>query len=546
MQTTKPSIARVIRREPLLYFASILVFLLVATSLVVDPLRVNYDVAVAISIARLLLRGATPYVDYVNLNPPLIHYLHVLPAWVAARLGANPIVTFSWLVMGLTGWTVFAVHRITRNLENRPAATTIEAVIVLDVALISWKLAVYNAFGQREHLFILLFLPYFLLRWLRLHHHKEVGKNFAIIVGVLAAIGICLKPHFLLIWIAVEAFLALETGSLRKSVTAELLTVVVAGLGYAVHFLLLPAAVRAGIGEMLALLGSGGYRAYGDYSPIGIFTSDLKIITVALAPFVFVRDRRGELGSLLRLSGVLVLASLAEAALQSRGFFYHGIPVWTWMYLIVLLAVFGYGIPVGVDRSNGRVRTWLGSAVRQGLTVLVYVLVVGSFLGWADILSRTTILAPSTPEAITLAIEENSQVEDTVYVLSTGTGLFRSVLQADRLAVSKFFPDFPIAFSLAGVTDGSSLYGNPASLPEELEDRLTGIQQEILKAEPDLIVVDGARTCSGCPTGLDLATLLSESGFTQRVILPAYSVIGTYEGHELYRRTATGASAPSD
>jgi hypothetical protein len=372
-----------------------------------------------------------------------------------------------------------------------------------------------------------------------------VGRPFAIVIGILAAIGICLKPHFLLIWIAAEAFLILERGHLRKSVTAELLTVMVVGLAYAAHFLVLPVAVRSGIRDMLQLLSSGGYRAYADYTPFGIFTSDLKIITLALAPFVFVRDHRGELGSLLRLSGVLVLASLAEAALQARGFFYHGIPVWTWMYLIVLMAIFGYGIPVHFVLSIGRFRGGFSNSIRQGLTAMAYVLVVVSFLGWADILSRTPILAPSRPDPITLAIVENSQEDDTVYVLSTGTGLFRSVLQADRLVGSKYFPDFPIAFSLAGFEVVSSAYDDPAALPDSLVARLSAIEQEILKAQPDLIVVDGARPCSGCPSGLDLVDLLARTGFTDRVILPTYSRIGVYDGHELYRSITAGASIPS-
>jgi len=543
--TTSSSSPPLIRREHLLYLAAAVFFLLVAAALVVDPLRVNYDVAVAISIARLLLKGATPYVDYVNLNPPLIHYLHVVPAWVAERLAIHPIITFSWLVMGLTAWTLIAVRRLCRSLENRQTAMLIEAVVVLNTALISWKLSVNNALGQREHLFVLLFLPYLLLRWLRLHQHQDVGRNFAIVIGILAAIGICLKPHFVLIWIAAEAFLVLQMGSLRKSVTAELPTLMVVGLAYAAHFLVLPVAIRSGIRDMLQLLSSGGYRVYGDYSPFEIFTSDLKIITLALAPFVLVRDHRGELGSLLRLSGVLVLASLAEVALQARGFFYHGIPVWTWMYLIVLLATFGYGIPVRFIPSLGRIRGKLTNAVRQGLTAVAYVLILGSFLGWSDIFPRTTILAPSQPDSITLAIAENSQEDDTVHVLSTGTGLFRSVLQADRLVGSKYFPDFPIAFSLAGVDDGLSLYDDPAALPDTLGARLSAIEQEILRAQPDLIVVDGTRPCSGCPAGLDLVSLLSRTGFTERVILARYSRIGVYDGDELYRLIAAGESIPS-
>jgi hypothetical protein len=44
---------------------------------------------------------------------------------------------------------------------------------------------------------------------------------------------------------------------------------------------------------------------------------------------------------------------------------------------------------------------------------------------------------------------------------------------------------------------------------------------------------------------LDLVDLLARTGFTDRVILPTYSRIGVYDGHELYRSITAGAPIPS-
>ena len=526
------------RREHALYLASLLAFGFVILTRLVDPLRVNYDVAAAISIARLLLHGATPYVDYINLNPPLIHYLHVVPAWIAERLSVNPIITFSWLVLVMSGWTVFAVHRVSRALEDRPTGRLVSAVVILATALLSVKLTVFDAFGQREHIFILLYLPYLLLRWLRLHPHRFVDRRLEIWIGVAAGIGLCLKPHFLLIEASVEAFLGLQLRSLRKLASPELLAVALVGAAYAAHFAFLPEEARAGMREVLGWLDSGGYKAYGDHSLLEIITSDLKTLGLALATFVLVRDPRGRLGSLLQLCAVLTLASLLEAGLQARNFFYHGIPNWTGTYLIVLLVIFGYGAEVRIrgPQPNG---SSIGRLLSQATSLVVYGLLFLSFLGWSNIIGPAdlAILTPPGPDAITRAIAENSPPGSSVLIISTGTGLFRSATQANREVASRFFPDFPIAFSLVEVQDGDSLYHNRQAVRALLESHLSGIEDRIREKRPELIVIDGAPTCSGCPRGLNLALLLREIGFSQRAILPAYTQVGEYDGHQLYRRS---------
>ena len=125
--------------------------------------------------------------------------------------------------------------------------------------------------------------------------------------------------------------------------------------------------------------------------------------------------------------------------------------------------------------------------------------------------------------------------------ITTGTGLFRSVVQADRLVASKYFPDFPIAFALAGMEDGESLVQQPETLPVAVLDHLARIEERIRLVRPDLIVVEGSPTCSGCPRGLNLARLLVAVGFVERAILPAYAWVGDYDGHSLYRRAPTVA-----
>ena len=44
-----------------------------------------------LEMGRYLLEGRLPYVDYIELNPPLIHYISVIPVFLADLTGINPI-----------------------------------------------------------------------------------------------------------------------------------------------------------------------------------------------------------------------------------------------------------------------------------------------------------------------------------------------------------------------------------------------------------------------------------------------------------------------
>jgi hypothetical protein len=86
-------------------------------------------------------------------------------------------------------------------------------------------------FGQRDHVAILLLLPWVLLKWDRLIE-REVSIGLATLVGLFAATGFWLKPHFLFAFFAVELSIAIATRSARDIVRIETLLVVVLGLAY--------------------------------------------------------------------------------------------------------------------------------------------------------------------------------------------------------------------------------------------------------------------------------------------------------------------------
>ena len=91
--------------------APLLPLLLMLEGIWLAPERINHDCAAYLQYGALLLDGKLPYVDFVDVNPPLIVYISAVPAFFARHCPLDPIVVFSLCVLGLVAWSTFAIRR---------------------------------------------------------------------------------------------------------------------------------------------------------------------------------------------------------------------------------------------------------------------------------------------------------------------------------------------------------------------------------------------------------------------------------------------------
>ena len=82
-----------------------------------NPLSTSVGSALYLQAGEMLLEGQTPYVDFVDINPPLIIYFSALWAGAAKLFGVHPILIFSLGVWLLSGLSVLA----TRRFSGRPS-----------------------------------------------------------------------------------------------------------------------------------------------------------------------------------------------------------------------------------------------------------------------------------------------------------------------------------------------------------------------------------------------------------------------------------------
>ena len=80
-------------------------------------------------------------------------------------------------------------------------------------------------FGQREHFFLVLTMPYFLLVVCRLQKNP-VNCLASLFIGVVAAFGFAIKPYFLVPWICIELYCILYTRYILAWVRIETLIII--------------------------------------------------------------------------------------------------------------------------------------------------------------------------------------------------------------------------------------------------------------------------------------------------------------------------------
>jgi len=200
------------------------------------PMLIYPDQALYVHMAKLFLQGKMPYVEMFDNNPPLAIYLQILPVWLAQSLKLTEPLAFSLYIWGL------ALLSCTTGGVALLRSACRGALYVGLAALLGF--VYFNQhqvvdFGQREHIFAILYLPFFLLRYLR-WQGKKIDRPLAILIGVCAGIGISLKHYFLLVALAPELVWLIENRSVKPLFRAETVAAALTIVLYLAHFLFLP------------------------------------------------------------------------------------------------------------------------------------------------------------------------------------------------------------------------------------------------------------------------------------------------------------------
>jgi len=285
-----------------------------AFAVVIAAPPINHDVGAILSFAERWAGGAELYRDILDVNPPLVFVLFRAPVWLGEQTGLGSIAALQVLLLASCLLAFLAAARLAAPL----AAGPVEAALRVPLLALLAVAAGYDA-GQREHLALLATLPYLVLA-ARRADGPPVGARTACLVAALAALGLALKPHLLLLPLLVEAALLrrCSRAALRDPVPWTMAAI---WLGYLAAILLLfPAYLRDVVPIVREL-----YLDLGVYDAWSVLASPAlgaALLALALAAPLGLSG-----GPLARKFWIAAAGAFLAAWAQHKGWTYHAMPV---------------------------------------------------------------------------------------------------------------------------------------------------------------------------------------------------------------------------
>lgn len=193
----------------LLVLPAVILLGLFLQHIIQDPSFLNHDCAFLLHGARLLMDGKKPFVDFVDMVPPLAFYSFI-PVWVISKLSAVSIeLTWSLICWSTVLISTVAGIMVTRNSTNWRVNDWL-SLGPLFVSFLLLNLVFLYHTGQREYLFVVSFFVVFLIRWQR-SLGNSINPYIAGMAGFACAFTCFIKPQLLLIVFLLESYWFLFT-----------------------------------------------------------------------------------------------------------------------------------------------------------------------------------------------------------------------------------------------------------------------------------------------------------------------------------------------
>jgi hypothetical protein len=489
----------------------------------------------------MILMGRVPYVDFVEINPPMAHYIHCLPVLLAKLTNGNIALSFHAFVLFLSIYSSVALFLVVSKLS--PEYSFAERLLLIAAwQSFSILLMLWTLFGEKEHMFILAYIPWLYCRIAR-YCDVRVPLWLSALIGLNAGPFILAKPHFCVLAGVVEAWMVFRSRRVSTLKTAEVLIVVGWAIVYGIHFLFIPTEMREALFTRWLPFVAANYDVYG--SPIGqVLLAMLRpkvlfiivslvsgIIALTVIPNMSVHKR-----SQIETLTFGLFSACGMYVVQLKGWTYHLIPAMGFAVLlyatlmIVLLELTATGKGVLLERL---VRFRVPLVCTAGLSLM---LICVSMM----MLSLTFRDSPFRSDAIVPAIRAYTAKADYVLVISTSVeSAYPALIQEDRLPGTRYLQTFPMAMLYKGARAERGRpfpYRTADQRSQEEERFLDELGSDVLKYKPKLIFVNTQELCHGCPFGFRVDEYLSKTGWMAR-FMKSYLFLEDLPGNALYVRT---------
>lgn len=220
------------RENTLIVVSAIFVALL--AQLQMYGLRIPAEAALSLQCGMLIVDGKVPYIDFLEVAAPSSMYFSAIPALFCKLLPTiHPVVIFHNFVFLLALGSCALVALILLRKRTREQAHV--PAFIIGFALLN--LMMIKEFGQREHLFLLGYMPFLITRWLS-WTNQPTSKKLSITAGIVGGIGIILDPIFLIIALLMELYFCASKQKFAPLAAVEMRMAGLVVIAYLLHFVL--------------------------------------------------------------------------------------------------------------------------------------------------------------------------------------------------------------------------------------------------------------------------------------------------------------------
>lgn len=484
----------------------------------------NQDVGVILAVAERWMSGERLYIDVIDVNPPLIFMLNLLPVATAKVLPIGSAGALMMWVLALAAWATWASYRLLGSLmvaQERTAKLLLLPLFVFIIVVFPSEM-----FAQREHLMATAMIPYVLLAGLRCED-RTVPWSLSLPIAVVAALGFALKPHFLLVPAAVEVYLVLVRGP-RRAVADPVPWLMAAVMA---AYTLLAWLITPAYFDFVLPLVISAYEGIGGTSYFSIVTGrHLAPYLLVLIPLTIVAFRN-RWPHVMRLTAVVGLAAAIEGVVQDKGWPYHLLPA-----QMAAILMFGWAMGRLMDQLNGSG----AAAVTVSRSLIgLFLLLIYSFAGAARYALYDQMDYATSQAGQWQRILERHANGASVLMLTPGIyPHFPAMNYVNIKQASRFLTVWPLQGAYEGCKANEPRYHTAEQMTasEKLFSRIT--IEDLTKHKPRLVVIDripGIPWCGGKEFDF-LEYFLMQPAFAAE--WRNYEFTATYDRYQLYKRKA--------
>lgn len=287
---------------------------------------INHDVALNYYYSRCVVEGQKPYIDFIDMNAPMIWYLFI-PAYCIEKLFSFP----PELVIRLFVTAIAVVHILLSLRWYREESSFIDTVFIGLCLLTVIFMAFPYDFGQREHMIVVMTFPLLFALILK-SPYKSSAFSLSLFYSSLSFIlGIGIKPMYITLVIPLFADSYFRRKILKNcSFTYGFISgIVIISFIYLYHSI--------DYYNMLHFF-SQTYFSY-TINYLSLLDKKILIYLFISTGIYFTTKKQNQYYRENRLMLFMALFSLIAVILQRKGFAYHYIPTLSYTTLSLVFSL---------------------------------------------------------------------------------------------------------------------------------------------------------------------------------------------------------------